>query len=214
MLTSISNYVSLEYLPVYEPSTAEKRDPKLYANNVRRVMAAALGYPTSEHTYEDLFLQGNTGGGCYYEDFILHKISGLQIKALTGLRLKDMARLSRGFRLLDELEQTFVPVTSPVAAVADPPIMSLQQHAPPTAESANATTKASSPRGGRSAGRGVIGRTSFHALVLGVTKREGSIVEQVWQLLLETEPLQSSSSPDEGDGRGGGGGGGGRERGE
>ena len=28
-----------QYLPVYEPSDVEKRDPDIYANNVRKVMA-------------------------------------------------------------------------------------------------------------------------------------------------------------------------------
>ncbi|XP_054286952.1 lysophosphatidylcholine acyltransferase-like isoform X2 [Macrosteles quadrilineatus] len=43
----------IEFLPVYKPSEAERRDPKLYAENVRQLMARALGVPTVEYTYDD-----------------------------------------------------------------------------------------------------------------------------------------------------------------
>lgn len=42
----------MEFLPVYHPSEEEKADAKLYAKNVRSVMAAALGVPTSDVTFE------------------------------------------------------------------------------------------------------------------------------------------------------------------
>ena len=44
----------LEYLPVYKPSQAEIDDPKLFARNVRDVMARALGVPTSDLTFEEI----------------------------------------------------------------------------------------------------------------------------------------------------------------
>ncbi|XP_032480340.1 lysophospholipid acyltransferase LPCAT4 [Phocoena sinus] len=40
--------VDVEFLPVYRPSREESRDPTLYANNVQRVMAQALGIPATE----------------------------------------------------------------------------------------------------------------------------------------------------------------------
>ena len=43
----------IEFLPVYHPSTEECADPKLYARNVRQVMASALGVPTSDATFEE-----------------------------------------------------------------------------------------------------------------------------------------------------------------
>lgn len=36
-------------LPVYRPSPEEVADPKLYAENVRRLMAGELGLPLSEY---------------------------------------------------------------------------------------------------------------------------------------------------------------------
>uniref|UniRef100_A0A8C5L512 Lysophosphatidylcholine acyltransferase 4 n=1 Tax=Jaculus jaculus TaxID=51337 RepID=A0A8C5L512_JACJA len=40
--------VEVEFLPVYQPSPEESKDPTLYANNVQRVMAQALGIPATE----------------------------------------------------------------------------------------------------------------------------------------------------------------------
>ncbi|XP_024423431.1 lysophospholipid acyltransferase LPCAT4 isoform X1 [Desmodus rotundus] len=40
--------VEVEFLPVYHPSPEESRDPTLFANNVQRVMAQALGIPATE----------------------------------------------------------------------------------------------------------------------------------------------------------------------
>lgn len=38
-LTQVHSSCEIEFLPVYYPSEEEKRDPKLYARNVRDVMA-------------------------------------------------------------------------------------------------------------------------------------------------------------------------------
>ena len=38
-LTQPYSYCEIEFLPVYNPNEEEKRDPKLFANNVRAVMA-------------------------------------------------------------------------------------------------------------------------------------------------------------------------------
>ncbi|XP_039266198.2 lysophosphatidylcholine acyltransferase 2-like isoform X2 [Styela clava] len=43
----------VEFLPVYTPSDEEIDDPKLYAENVRFLMAQALNVPCTEHTFED-----------------------------------------------------------------------------------------------------------------------------------------------------------------
>ncbi|XP_043461374.1 lysophosphatidylcholine acyltransferase isoform X1 [Leptopilina heterotoma] len=52
-LTQLNSSCEIEFLPVYKPSEAEKTDPKLYANNVRRFMAEALQIPVSDYTYDD-----------------------------------------------------------------------------------------------------------------------------------------------------------------
>ncbi|XP_074843996.1 lysophosphatidylcholine acyltransferase 1 isoform X2 [Carettochelys insculpta] len=52
-LCQFHNSVEIEFLPVYMPSEEEKKNPSLYANNVRRVMAEALGVPVTDYTFED-----------------------------------------------------------------------------------------------------------------------------------------------------------------
>jgi len=52
-LTQFHNRCDVEFLPVYYPNSAEQLDPKLYAANVRDVMAAALNVPLTEYVYED-----------------------------------------------------------------------------------------------------------------------------------------------------------------
>lgn len=46
--------VELHYLDVYEPSEEEIKFPHLYANNVRKVMAKALGIPLCDMSFEDI----------------------------------------------------------------------------------------------------------------------------------------------------------------
>ena len=48
-----SSEVRITYLPVYNPSHDEKNNAKLYANNVRIMMADALNLPITDHTFED-----------------------------------------------------------------------------------------------------------------------------------------------------------------
>ncbi|OWR44440.1 Lysophosphatidylcholine acyltransferase 2 [Danaus plexippus plexippus] len=52
-LTQVHSSCEIEFLPVYYPSEEEKKDPKLYARNVRDVMAKALGVPVLDYTYDD-----------------------------------------------------------------------------------------------------------------------------------------------------------------
>ncbi|XP_038223480.1 lysophosphatidylcholine acyltransferase isoform X3 [Zerene cesonia] len=52
-LTQVHSSCEIEFLPVYYPSEEEKKNPKLYARNVRDVMAHALGIPVLDYTYDD-----------------------------------------------------------------------------------------------------------------------------------------------------------------
>lgn len=51
LMTQPINHLHATHLAVYEPSEAEKANPKLYANNVRRRMADTLGVQTYELTW-------------------------------------------------------------------------------------------------------------------------------------------------------------------
>ena len=44
----------LEFLPVYHPNASEQKDPKLFASNVRELMAKSLQIPTSSMTFEEV----------------------------------------------------------------------------------------------------------------------------------------------------------------
>lgn len=52
-LTQFHTFCEIEFLPVYQPSEEEKKDPKLYARNVRNLMARELGIPISDYTFDD-----------------------------------------------------------------------------------------------------------------------------------------------------------------
>ncbi|XP_073486942.1 lysophosphatidylcholine acyltransferase 1 isoform X1 [Aquarana catesbeiana] len=52
-LCQFHNYIEIEFLPIYTPSEEEKKNPALYAHNVRRVMAKALNVSVTDYTFED-----------------------------------------------------------------------------------------------------------------------------------------------------------------
>ncbi|XP_045766867.1 lysophosphatidylcholine acyltransferase isoform X1 [Maniola jurtina] len=82
-LTQVHSSCEIEFLPVYYPSEEEKRDPKLYARNVRDVMAKALGVPVLDYTYDDCRLiaqakqMGIPGGAFVREVSELRTLLGL-----------------------------------------------------------------------------------------------------------------------------------------
>ncbi len=43
----------MEYLPVYTPSEEEAGDPRLFARNVRKIMADSLGVEVTDARFED-----------------------------------------------------------------------------------------------------------------------------------------------------------------
>uniref|UniRef100_A0A8W4FPT2 EF-hand domain-containing protein n=2 Tax=Sus scrofa TaxID=9823 RepID=A0A8W4FPT2_PIG len=60
-LSQLFTRVEVEFMPVYIPSDRERRDPVLFANSVRVIMANALGVPVTDHTYEDCRLMVSAG---------------------------------------------------------------------------------------------------------------------------------------------------------
>eukprot|EP00794_Sanderia_malayensis_P007140 gene7140-7945_t len=53
LMCQLNNNMEVEILPVYQPNEKEQADPLLYAENVRLVMAKALGVPISQHSFDD-----------------------------------------------------------------------------------------------------------------------------------------------------------------
>ncbi|XP_048418037.1 lysophosphatidylcholine acyltransferase 1 isoform X1 [Stegostoma tigrinum] len=97
-LCQIHNNVEIEFLPVYTPSAEEERNPILYAFNVRKVMANALGVPVTDYTFEDCQLV----------------MSDSQLKLPVDTCLLEFAKLARKLNLkpdkiekeLDELAES------------------------------------------------------------------------------------------------------------
>nr|XP_046236876.1 lysophospholipid acyltransferase LPCAT4 isoform X2 [Scatophagus argus] len=54
--------MTVEFLPVYNPSQEEKNDPNLYADNVQKLMAKALGVPATDHVMEGRVPVSKLGG--------------------------------------------------------------------------------------------------------------------------------------------------------
>ncbi|XP_071757453.2 lysophospholipid acyltransferase LPCAT4 [Centroberyx gerrardi] len=54
--------MTVEYLPVYKPSQEEKDDPNLYADNVQKLMAKALGVPATDYVMEGRVPVSKLGG--------------------------------------------------------------------------------------------------------------------------------------------------------
>ncbi|XP_048039491.1 lysophospholipid acyltransferase LPCAT4 [Megalobrama amblycephala] len=53
--SQIYTSVTVEFLPVYTPSQQEKENPDLYAENVQKLMAKALGVPATDYVMEGRF---------------------------------------------------------------------------------------------------------------------------------------------------------------
>eukprot|EP00117_Sycon_ciliatum_P041215 scpid64663/ scgid30194/ Lysophosphatidylcholine acyltransferase 2; 1-acylglycerophosphocholine O-acyltransferase; 1-alkylglycerophosphocholine O-acetyltransferase; Acetyl-CoA:lyso-platelet-activating factor acetyltransferase; Acyltransferase-like 1 len=83
-----NNSFEVEYLPVYVPSEQEKRDPVLYANNVRAVIARALGRPVTDYALEDLRLCEIAHAAGLHEDSglleygLIHRLFDVRLPAL------------------------------------------------------------------------------------------------------------------------------------
>ena len=53
LFSQFSNACEVHWLPVYYPNEAEKKDPKLYAENVRTQLSSALNIPKVDATWQD-----------------------------------------------------------------------------------------------------------------------------------------------------------------
>ncbi|KAM4537321.1 lysophospholipid acyltransferase LPCAT4 [Odontesthes bonariensis] len=54
--------MTVEFLPVYNPSQEEKNDPNLYADNVQKLVAKALGIPATDYVMEGRVPVSKLGG--------------------------------------------------------------------------------------------------------------------------------------------------------
>jgi len=105
LLSQIYNRASVEFLDVYSPSDEEKADSELYAENVRKVMAEALGVPMTQHSYEDTFLSMAAKKGHFNPSEIL-TFEFKKVKDLLNLDLKEARRLLKRFGADPKVKKT------------------------------------------------------------------------------------------------------------
>ncbi|OWZ21863.1 Lysophosphatidylcholine acyltransferase [Phytophthora megakarya] len=103
VLCQVYNRMEVEILPTYYPSECEQNDPQLYANNVREVMAQALGVPTTNHAYEDVAMLMRVGVrvGDYATKHVVPVTDVGEVISLTALKRGDVDRLVKYFRQHD-----------------------------------------------------------------------------------------------------------------
>eukprot|EP00744_Colponema_vietnamica_P005832 GILI01008504.1.p1 GENE.GILI01008504.1~~GILI01008504.1.p1 ORF type:complete len:345 (+),score=103.60 GILI01008504.1:55-1035(+) len=91
--------MEIQYLPTYYPNEAEKADPYLYAENVRKYMSEKSGIPLSDYSLDDYFVLTEA-----------HKYGIPQSDALLGMELLrkesninavDVKKIIRAFHELD-----------------------------------------------------------------------------------------------------------------
>ncbi|KAG6964232.1 hypothetical protein JG688_00007786 [Phytophthora aleatoria] len=99
VLCQVYNRLEVEILPAYYPSEREQNDPQLYANNVREVMAKALGVPTTNHAFEDVAMLMRVGD--YATQHVVPLTDVGEVISLTALKQGDVNRLVEYFRQHD-----------------------------------------------------------------------------------------------------------------
>ncbi|KAG7378069.1 Lysophosphatidylcholine acyltransferase 2 [Phytophthora pseudosyringae] len=99
VLCQVYNRLEVEILPAYYPSEREQNDPQLYANNVRDVMATALGIPTTNHAFEDVAMLMRIGD--YATKHVVPLTDVGEVISLTALKRGDVDRLVEYFRRRD-----------------------------------------------------------------------------------------------------------------
>eukprot|EP00440_Ansanella_granifera_P060343 gb/GFBE01065404.1/.p1 GENE.gb/GFBE01065404.1/~~gb/GFBE01065404.1/.p1 ORF type:complete len:303 (+),score=74.21 gb/GFBE01065404.1/:1-909(+) len=95
-LLQFKNSVEITILDTYVPSGAEISDPRLYASNVRRVMASHLQVAVTEHSYDDAFLayESKAHVGSDFEV--------ARLKSLYNCSYEELKELLKAFELHDK----------------------------------------------------------------------------------------------------------------
>jgi lysophosphatidylcholine acyltransferase / lyso-PAF acetyltransferase len=95
MLCQVNNTLEVEFLPPYYPSEEEKKQPALYAENVRQCMAEKLQVACTNHAFEDVALLLRVGN--YAEQHVVPITDVGEIATLTALRSGDVQTLVQYF---------------------------------------------------------------------------------------------------------------------
>uniref|UniRef100_A0A8C6ZE02 Lysophosphatidylcholine acyltransferase 1 n=1 Tax=Nothoprocta perdicaria TaxID=30464 RepID=A0A8C6ZE02_NOTPE len=124
-LCQLHNSVEIEFLPVYIPSEEERKNPALYASNVRRVMAEALGVSVTDYTFEDCQLALAEGqlrlpsDTCLLEFAKLVRSLGLKTENLEGDLDKYAERAMKMEKEKIDLEEFSAYLEFPVSSTLE-----------------------------------------------------------------------------------------------
>ncbi|KAM7283599.1 lysophosphatidylcholine acyltransferase 1 isoform X1 [Ixodes scapularis] len=107
-LCQLRTNMEIEYMPVYIPSSEEKKDPKLFAENVRRLMAKALQLPVSSYSYDDL-KQANIEDDVHERTVTCTRLQRLVKKNRIQFRDFDseILKLKAAIKMKENLQVTF-----------------------------------------------------------------------------------------------------------
>ncbi|XP_072530879.1 lysophosphatidylcholine acyltransferase 1 isoform X1 [Salminus brasiliensis] len=97
-LCQLHNSIEIEYLPTYTPSEEEKRDPALFASNVRHIMAKALQLPIIDYSFEDCQLAMAKGPLCLPGHTCLLEFSRLVRRLGLNVSVTDQLLQEEGSR--------------------------------------------------------------------------------------------------------------------
>ncbi|XP_008298871.1 lysophosphatidylcholine acyltransferase 1 [Stegastes partitus] len=94
------NSMEIEYLPIYTPSEEEKKNPALFANNVRKLMAKALELPLTDLSFDDREISLSQGPLRIHDYSSLLEFNQLICRlglraGTTGKALEEQARRAR-----------------------------------------------------------------------------------------------------------------------
>eukprot|EP00041_Stephanoeca_diplocostata_P033924 m.1136003 g.1136003 ORF g.1136003 m.1136003 type:complete len:505 (-) comp24430_c1_seq4:2681-4195(-) len=99
LLSKPIHYLEAEFLPVHTPTNAEKALPSLFAENVRREMAAALNVPMSDFGIGDFLLELEA-----WKQNLPHETGNIEtnkIQGLFDLQLNDIKEYLKRFSQLN-----------------------------------------------------------------------------------------------------------------
>lgn len=96
-LLQFANHCEITLLDPWFPTEAEKKDPALFAENVRQEMAGRLDVSTTEHTYDDIFFS--------FKALKAHVASDFEVssaKAMYDMDLGQLTDLLKKFHSMDK----------------------------------------------------------------------------------------------------------------
>ncbi len=103
MLCQVYNTVTAEYLPVYVPNELERSNPAIFAENVRNVMATAMGAKITNHDLSDTLLlrRASKTSRQYIAKHLIPTVETNVLKHICELNYDNIEALVHRFKAVD-----------------------------------------------------------------------------------------------------------------